>query len=77
DHDLDLNKALNWINAGLADKPMIAFEMLHLKAQILAKQGDKAGAIAAAKQSTDLAIKAEGPDNSFVWMNQQLISSLQ
>jgi hypothetical protein len=77
DHDQDLNKALDWINAGLADKPMIAFEMLHLKAQILAKQGDKAGAIAAAKESTDLAIKTEGPGNSFVWMNQQLISSLQ
>jgi hypothetical protein len=77
DHGQDLNKALTWVNAGLEDKPMIAFEILHLKAQILAKQGDKAGAIAAAKQSTDLAIKAEGPDNSFVWMNQQLISSLQ
>lgn len=77
DHDQDLNKALGWINTGLANKPMIAFEMLHLKAQILAKQGDKAGAIAAAKQSTDLAIKAEGPNNSFVWMNQQLISNLQ
>ncbi|HEX3623936.1 MAG TPA: DUF2911 domain-containing protein [Verrucomicrobiae bacterium] len=77
DHGQDLNKALEWINAGLADKPMIAFEMLHVKAQILAKQGDKAGAIAAAKESSDLAIKAEGPNNSFVWMNQQLISSLQ
>ncbi|MGH7940658.1 MAG: DUF2911 domain-containing protein [Limisphaerales bacterium] len=77
DHGLDLGKALDWVNAGLADKPMIAFEMLHLKAQILAKQGDKAGAIAAAKQSTELAIKAEGPENSFVWMNQQLISRLQ
>jgi Protein of unknown function (DUF2911) len=77
DHDQDLSKALSWLNAGLADKPMIAFEMLHLKAQILAKQGDKAGAIAAAKESTDLAIKAEGPGNSFVWMNQQLISNLQ
>jgi Protein of unknown function (DUF2911) len=73
DHDQDMNKALDWVNAGLADKPMIAFEMLHLKAQILAKQGDKAGA----KQSTELAIKAEGPGNSFVWMNDQLISSLQ
>jgi len=77
DHDQDLTKALAWINAGLADKPMIAFEMLHLKAQILAKQGDKAGAIAAAKQSTDLANKAEGPGNSIAWMNDQLISSLQ
>ena len=77
DHDQDLNKALTWVNAGLEDKPMIAFEILNLKARILAKQGDKAGAIAAAKQSTELAIKAEGPNNSFVWMNQQLISSLQ
>jgi hypothetical protein len=77
DHDLDLNKALGWVNKGLADKPRIAFEMLHLKAQILAKQGDKAGAIDAARQSTELSIKAEGPDNSIEWMNQQLISNLQ
>ena len=72
-----LPAALGWVNTGLEDKPMIAFEILNLKARILAKQGDKAGAIAAAKQSTELAIKAEGPNNSFVWMNQQLISSLQ
>ena len=76
-HDLDQKKALDWVNAGLADNPRIAYEMLHLKAQILAKQGDKAGAIAAAKQSTELAIKAEGPGSSFVKMNQDLISSLQ
>jgi hypothetical protein len=75
-HDQDLNKALSWINTGLADKPNIAFEMDYLKAEILAKQGDKAGAIAAAKESTELAIKAEGPDNSFVKMNQDLINSL-
>ncbi len=77
DHDLDSNKALAWVNAGLADNPRIAYEMLHLKAEILAKQGDKAGAIAAAKKSSELAIKSEGPGSSFVWMNQQLISSLQ
>jgi hypothetical protein len=75
-HDLDLKKALDWVNAGLADNPRIAYEMLHLKAQILAKQGDKAGAIAAAKQSSELAIKAEGPGSSFVKMNDDLISSL-
>ena len=77
DHDLDLKKALEWVNAGLANNPRIAYEILHLKAEILAKQGDKAGAIAAAKQSTELAIKAEGPGSSFVKMNQDLISSLQ
>jgi hypothetical protein len=76
-HDLDLKKALDWVNAGLADNSRISYEMLHLKAQILAKQGDKAGAIAAAKQSSELAIKAEGPGSSFVKMNQDLISSLQ
>ena len=76
-HDQDLNKALDWVNAALADKPQIAFAILHLKAQILAKQGDKAGAIAAAKESSELSIKAEGANNSFVKMNQDLISSLQ
>jgi hypothetical protein len=76
-HDQDLKKSLAWVNAGLADNPRIAYEMLHLKAQILAKQGDKAGAIAAAKQSSELAIKAEGAGSSFVKMNQDLISSLQ
>lgn len=76
-HDLDLKKALDWVNAGLADNPRIAYEMLHLKAQILARQGDKVGAIAAAKQSSELAIKAEGAGSSFVKMNQDLISSLQ
>jgi len=76
-HDLDQKKALEWVNAGLAGNSRIAYEMLHLKAQILAKQGDKAGAIAAARQSTELAIKAEGPGSSFVKMNQDLISSQQ
>jgi hypothetical protein len=76
-HDLDEKKALDWVNTGLADNPRIAYEMLHLKAQILAKQGDKAGAIAAAKQSSELAIKAEGPGSSFVKMNQDLIASQQ
>ena len=42
-HGLDLKKALAWVNAGLEGQPRIAFELLHLKAQILAKQGDKAG----------------------------------
>lgn len=76
-HDLDLKKALDWVNTGLEGNPRIAYEMLHLKAQILAKQGDKAGAIAAAKESKELALKAEGPGSSFIRMNEDLISSLQ
>jgi hypothetical protein len=76
-HDQDLHKALDWANAGLADNSRISYEILHLKAQILAKQGDKEGAIAAARQSSELAIKAEGASSSFVKMNQDIISSLQ
>jgi len=76
-HGLDLKKALTWLDTGLADKPRIAYELLNLKARILAKQGDKAGAIAAAKESTELALKAEGPTSSFAKLNQDLISSLQ
>jgi hypothetical protein len=77
DHDLDLKKALEWVNAALESNSRLAYELLHLKAQILAKQGDKEGAIAAAKESIELATKAEGPGSSFIWMNQKLISSLQ
>ncbi len=76
-HGLDLKKALAWVNAGLEGQPRIAFELFHLKAQILAKQGDKEGAIAAAKQSSELAVKAEGPGSSFVKMNDDIISSLK
>jgi hypothetical protein len=77
-HDLDLKKALTWLNTGLESKPNIAFELLYLKAQILAKQGDKEGAIAAAKESSELATKNEGAAGaSIVKMNDDLISSLK
>jgi len=76
-HDQDMKKALAWLDTGLEDKPMIAFEMLYLKAQILAKQGDKDGAIAAAKKSSELALKVEGPASGVAKMNQELISKLQ
>jgi succinyl-CoA synthetase beta subunit len=49
--------------------------MVYLKAEILAKQGDKAGAIAAAKHSTELAEKAN--DAAYVRMNAELIKSLK
>lgn len=75
DHGLDLDKAAKWVNAAAAANE--TYYIVHLKAKILAKQGDKAGAIAAAKRSTELAIKADGPQSGFVKLNQDLISSLQ
>lgn len=77
DNGLDLKKALAWVDTGLESKPPIAFELLNLKAQILEKQGDKEGAIAAAKQSTELAQKTDPPNTGFIKMNEALISRLQ
>ena len=75
DHGQDLQKASKWIDAAIAERE--TYYIVHLKAKILAKLGDKAGAIAAAKHSTELAIKAEGPKSGYVKMNTDLISSLR
>jgi len=73
DHGLDLKKASQWVDAAIAQRE--AYYIVHLKAKILAKMGDKAGAIAAAKQSSELAAKAK--DSGYVRLNEALISSLQ
>jgi hypothetical protein len=74
DHGLDLQKARGWVEeATKGDKP--PFFMLHGKAKILAKLGDKAGAIAAAKQSM---AAAEGAARAeYVRLNEALIASLK
>jgi hypothetical protein len=75
DHGQDLQQARKWVEAAAAANE--TYYILHLKARILAKLGDKEGAIAAAKRSSELAVKAEGPSSGYVKMNQDLISSLQ
>lgn len=73
DHGQDLEKAKEWVNAAIAQRDAHYIE--YLKAKILAKLGDKEGAIAAAKRSTELAIQAK--DTGYVKMNEDLISSLK
>lgn len=74
DQGLDLKQAKGWIEeATKGDKP--AFYMLHAKAKILAKTGDKAGAIAAAKQS--IAAAEGAPRAEYVRLNEALIESLK
>jgi hypothetical protein len=73
DHGQDLKKANQWIDAAIAQRE--AHYMVYLKAKILAKLGDKQGAIAAAKHSSELAVKAK--DDGYVKLNQDLIASLQ
>jgi len=74
DHNLDMQKAKTWIeNATLSGE---TYYIVHLKAKILAKLGDKEGAITAAKRSSELAAKAEGA-SGYLKLNEELISSLK
>ena len=74
DHDLDMQKAKTWIEG--AAKSNETYYIVHLKAKILAKLGDKAGATAAAKRSSELAAKSDGADG-YIKLNDDLISSLK
>jgi hypothetical protein len=77
DHDLDLNKAAAWMDAAMAEDPT-AFYFGYHKARILAKQGNKAGAIAAAQKSIEAANKATGAiKEEYVRLNETLISGLK
>jgi hypothetical protein len=73
DHNVDLKKAREWVDAAAAERE--AFYIVHLQAKILAKLGDKQGAIAAAKRSTELAKQAK--DSGYVKLNEDLIASLK
>ena len=72
-NDLDLQKAKKWVDAAVAERD--AYYIVYLKAEILKKLGDKEGAIAAAKHSSELATKASDP--GYVKLNADLISSLK
>lgn len=80
ENNLDLKKAVAWMNAGLAEQPN-AYWMIYRKGLILAKAGDKTGAIAAAQQSLDMVTqdaKAPAPLKAeYTHLNQVLINSLK
>jgi tetratricopeptide (TPR) repeat protein len=75
ENNLDLKQAIAWMDAGLAEKPD-AFWMLYRKGLILAKMGDKAGAVAAAEQSIALVEKQKGElRDEYLRLNRALIDS--
>jgi hypothetical protein len=77
ENNLDLKKAIAWMDAGLAENPK-AFWFIYRKGLILQKMGDKAGALAAAQQSMALASQAQGAiKDEYVRLNQALIDSLK
>jgi len=74
----DLKKALEWMDAGLKEQPE-AFYMVYRKGLILAKMGDKAGALAAAKASKEAAAKDKNEllKNEYIRLNDALMASLK
>jgi hypothetical protein len=77
EHNLDLKKALTWMDTAIAAQPD-AFYFIYHKARILAKMGDKAGAIATAKQSIEIAAKAGGTaKEEYTRLNETLIAGLK
>jgi hypothetical protein len=78
DHDLDLKKATLWIDEAIKAEKEPPLWIIHRKGLILAKAGDKAGALAAANQSLELAKKAGGPLGAeYTRLNEALIASLK
>ncbi len=73
ENDKDLNKALEWINKATELKPK-AFWMFLMKARILNKMGDKAGAITTSKKSIELAKEAKSDD--YVALNEKLLEEI-
>ena len=73
DNGKDINKALEWANKAVEAQPT-AFWVLHLKAKVQAKAGDKAGARATDMKSIELAKEAKNDD--YVVLNQKLIATL-
>jgi hypothetical protein len=77
DHNLDLKKAAGWMDAAVAEQPN-AFWLHYYQARLLAKMGDKTGAIAAARISIALVSKETGPEkDEYTRLNEALIASLK
>ena len=77
DNNFDLKKALEWMNAAVAEQPE-AFFLVYRKAKVQAAMGDKAGALATAKKSIEMAQKAPPAlKDEYTRLNEALIASLK
>lgn len=70
EQEKDTKQALTWATKAVSLKP--AFNYLHLQAKLLARSGDYKGAIAAARQSAEVARQEKFTD--YITLNNQLIS---
>ncbi len=78
ENDLDINKAAEWMAAAIEERPE-QLGMLYRQGLILAKKGDKAGALAAAQKSLEAAAKAGSEElrEEYLRLNTALIKKLE
>ncbi|MCY2959835.1 MAG: DUF2911 domain-containing protein [Planctomycetota bacterium] len=77
ENNLDLKQAAKWMEEANKERPDTVW-MVHRHALILAKAGDKAGALAAANRSLELAAKIGGAQGAeYKRLNDELIASLK
>src|SRR4051812_27716698 len=76
DQNKDLPQALKWVDQAIEKNPK-AYFMQSKKAQILAKQGNKKEAIAAAEKAIELLKASPTPDETAIATNRALIESLR
>lgn len=77
ENNQDLKKAVAWMDSAIAAQPD-AFYMIYRKGLILAKAGDKAGALEAANKSLEMARKAPGSvGEEYVRLNEALIAKVK
>ena len=75
EYDNNKTKALEMINAAIAQTEKPAFYIVYYKAKIQKDMGDKKGAIATAQQSLQLSKEANSSD--YVSLNEKLIKELK
>lgn len=77
-YDKDLNQALKWINAYLDQGDNNThFWYLYVKAQILAKMGNKNEAVKTAQRAIELAKKSTRGDLGYIKRSQEIINSFE
>lgn len=75
DTERDSDLALEWVNKAIEGSNQKQYWVVHLKAKLLARLGNKSEAIAAAKESMALAKTGGNPD--YVRLNEKLIAGLE
>ena len=77
ENDLDIALAREWIEAAAKQRPDAVW-IIYRKGLILKKAGDKAGALAAARQALELASKEQGELKAeYTRLSENLIASLK